>query len=336
MEVYAHSLPVRSAVNESLAAMVDYHVRRRRGEIRFAYPPVVLDKTLAAARGIDLLLAGPPCQGHSNLNNHTRRNDPRNDLYVTTAATAVALAARGVVIENVATVVRSHGDVVEIARELLLQSGYGVADGRLKLSDLGGPQTRERYFMIAVGGVSSENLQKRFDRWVEAHRREALPVTWAIDDLEEIANQTLDTNFNSSPQPKKETRRRIDWLFDNEAHDLALAERPDCHKEGTTYTAVYGRMHEKKPAPTITTGIGTPGQGRFIHPRARRLITPHEAARIQTFPDWWKFETESRRPPRTALAKWIGDAVPPMLGIHPITVALSTILNEKPKLPWND
>jgi len=34
---------------------------------------------------IDILVAGPPCQGHSRLNNHTRHDDPRNDLYTCVA-----------------------------------------------------------------------------------------------------------------------------------------------------------------------------------------------------------------------------------------------------------
>jgi len=77
---------------------------------------------------------------------------------------------------------------------------------------------------------------------------------------------------------------------------------------------VAGQMHHDRPAPTITTGIGTPGQGRFIHPLKRRLVTPHEAARIQGFPDGYGFLERGVPAKRKDLAKWIGDAVPAPMG----------------------
>ncbi|TAL41782.1 MAG: DNA cytosine methyltransferase, partial [Salinibacterium sp.] len=49
----------------------------------------------------DLLLAGPPCQGHSALNNHTRHDDDRNELYVAMADAAELLEPKVVIIENV-------------------------------------------------------------------------------------------------------------------------------------------------------------------------------------------------------------------------------------------
>ncbi|NEJ83128.1 hypothetical protein GR268_42370, partial [Rhizobium leguminosarum] len=80
--------------------------------------------------------------------------------------------------------------------------------------------------------------------------------------------------------------------------------------------------HWDKPAQTITTGFGTPGQGRYIHPMRRRVITPHEAARIQGFPDWFDFAPPGTDVKRKNLAKWIGDAVHPILGY---AVALSAL-----------
>jgi DNA (cytosine-5)-methyltransferase 1 len=142
--------------------------------------------------------------------------------------------------------------------------------------------------------------------------REPRSVMWAIGDLMELEGGV--EPFDTAPVPSDENRKRIHWLFDNGLHDLANSERPDCHKDGTTYTAVYGRMHHDRPAPTITTGIGTPGQGRFIHPLKRRLVTPHEAARIQGFPDGYGFLERGVPAKRKDLAKWIGDAVPAPMG----------------------
>jgi len=66
-------------------------------------------------------------------------------------------------------------------------------------------------------------------------------------------------------------------------------------------------MKYAEPAQTITSGYGCPGQGRFIHPAQPRTLTPHEAARIQYFPDFFDF---SKAKNRSALAFMIGNAVP--------------------------
>src|SRR5262249_34426183 len=57
--------------------------------------------------GIDLCLAGPPCQGHSDLNNHTRRKDKRNQLYERVARFAEVACPSHILIENVPTII--HG-----------------------------------------------------------------------------------------------------------------------------------------------------------------------------------------------------------------------------------
>jgi DNA (cytosine-5)-methyltransferase 1 len=79
-----------------------------------------------------------------------------------------------------------------------------------------------------------------------------------------------------------------------------------------------------RPAPTLTTGYLTPGRGRFIHPKDPRTLTPHEAARIQGFPDWFDFcAVPDREPSRKELGTWIGNAVPTILGYAAGLSALS-------------
>jgi DNA (cytosine-5)-methyltransferase 1 len=89
--------------------------------------------------------------------------------------------------------------------------------------------------------------------------------------------------------------------------------RPPCHrnKPDHRYKSMYGRLRWDQPAQTITTGFGSPGQGRYLHPDLPRTLTPHEAARVQFFPDWFDF---GKAPSRSALAHCIGNAVPPKLG----------------------
>jgi DNA (cytosine-5)-methyltransferase 1 len=69
-------------------------------------------------------------------------------------------------------------------------------------------------------------------------------------------------------------------------------------------------MYWEKPAQTITSGFTSMGQGRFVHPKEQRTLTPHEAARLQFIPDFFRFDESIGR---TALAEMIGNAVPPKL-----------------------
>ena len=106
-------------------------------------------------------------------------------------------------------------------------------------------------------------------------------------------------------------QRRIDYLFEHDIYNLPNSERPDCHRlKEHSYNAVYGRMHWDRPASTLTGGFACCGRGRFIHPLRRRTLTPHEAARVQFFPDFFDFSELGR----TALVRAIGNAVPPKAG----------------------
>ena len=67
----------------------------------------------------DLLTGGPPCQGHSDLNNHSRREDPRNALYYRMVRAAKVLNPKAIIIENVSTVIHSKERVVQQSQELL-------------------------------------------------------------------------------------------------------------------------------------------------------------------------------------------------------------------------
>ena len=305
----------------NVAACFDYHVYGRGTSASLAYPPEVLDISLAHCVGeTDLLLAGPPCQGHSNLNNHTRRSDPRNQLYVLVAATAIALQAKMVVIENVPEVDSAKTAVVSTTRRILEEGGYHVSQGLLTASDFGGAQTRKRHFTIATLSPHVALAES-----THALSQPTMRLRDVIADLEHNLNQTI---MDEVPLLSVENRARIDYLFDNDLYDLPDAVRPDSHKNGNSYPSVYGRLHWDKPAPTITTGFITPGRGRHIHPSQRRVITPREAARIQGFPDSFSFQSPESAPSRKMLAKWIGDAVPTQLGYVAVLTALSSLRSQ--------
>jgi DNA (cytosine-5)-methyltransferase 1 len=73
-------------------------------------------------------------------------------------------------------------------------------------------------------------------------------------------------------------------------------------------TTYYARLLWDKPSYTINTYFNRPGNGCFIHPLQDRLISQREAARLQSFPDWYRFYGSKQ-----SRFKQIGNAVPPLL-----------------------
>ena len=257
---------------------------------------------------VDFLLGGPPCQGHSDLNNRTRRDDQRNELYLVMARAAEFLRPRVIIIENVPAVAHDIRGVVERTSRYLRRLGYEVRSDIVSLHGLGVPQRRRRHVLIAVVG-DTDWLEGVFHHLAAGNC--ARNLAWAIGDLE--------GGNNGDPLhiPSKVSRvntNRINWLHDNAAFDLPDALRPDCHRlRKHSYKSVYGRLRWEAPAQTITTGFSSMGQGRYVHPSLKRTITPREAARLQFFPDFFDFAVVKRR---TAWSQMIGNAVPPKLTLE--------------------
>jgi len=321
LAIHKHNHGTKKVIHDSVSGLVDFKVVGQGANAVLAYEPQVIGSQMQELIGkVDVVLAGPPCQGHSTLNNYSRGDDPRNLLYLNVPAIAIALKAPIVIIENVPNVLNDIDNVVESTREILLQNGYQVTGTVLAAHQLGWAQTRKRYFLVATLGhtpVDLELIGKYF-----AHQ--PMPVSWALDKVK-VATENKDHIMNQIAEMSTLNQTRIDWLFDNDAYELPNHIRPDCHKDGHTYPSVYGRMKWSDPAPTLTTGFVSPGRGRFIHPRERRVLTPREAARLQGFPNWFDFSPSSLEPSkRGQLAKWIGDAVPSILGY---VAAFSGLIN---------
>ncbi|MBN2228598.1 MAG: DNA cytosine methyltransferase [Candidatus Thorarchaeota archaeon] len=73
-------------------------------------------------------------------------------------------------------------------------------------------------------------------------------------------------------------------------------------------TTYYGRLDGNLPSYTVNTYFNRPGNGSFIHPMQDRLISQREAARLQSFPDSYRFLGSF-----SSRFKQIGNAVPPLL-----------------------
>ena len=308
LAVYARNLPAPLTVIGSVSDHVEYVVEGAGDGAAFAATPKSNGDTFGNfSNAIDLLLAGPPCQGHSALNNHTRHDDPRNGLYLAVPAIAIALGIPNVVIENVPGVVRDRNGVVPTAASLFRRAGYEVEMGVLAANELGWPQTRKRFFLIA----SRWGAPRPLSQIREEFANDARPISWALN---KIPSKKVDPRWMAeSAKMSEENLERMRWLIQNDEYDLPNHMRPKCHQQGTTYNANYGRMRWDRPAGTLTTGFATPGRGRFVHPLEPRTLTNREAARIQAIPDWFDFSGGKGEPRVTDLRRWIGNAVPPIL-----------------------
>lgn len=319
--VYKLNLRPLRSVGQSVANLVDYG-NPSIGEQEYIRPALSLEDHAGLAGKIDIVLAGPPCEGNSNLNNHTRRSDRRNELYVATVATAIALEARVIVIENVAAVTRADQDVVPRSIEMLYKQGYSVVCDNLVLdaSEFGAAQRRKRHFLIASKSYSVAQVLSHLDGL-------KVPPISALEAIADLADISGGSVFDLPANLSEANRRRIEYLFQEaEGYDLPDSERPECHRDKDhTYPSVYGRMLPDEPSSTITTGFLSPGRGRYVHPTRPRSLTLHEGARLQGFPDDFRWYKKGQEILRSPLAHLIGDAVPPQLGFAVGIIALSQL-----------
>jgi DNA (cytosine-5)-methyltransferase 1 len=290
LDIYHRNFPSARLIPDDARKVIDGEFDRRL---------TTQERSLAKEVGsVDFLVAGPPCQGFSSLNNHTRGSDPKNQLYLRVARAARVLEPAHLLIENVISV-RTADGVIDRTLEELTSLGYIARQASICLSDIGVPQRRRRHVVVA-----SKSTETNVAELIRAFLRTSRTVRWAIGDL---AHADGTTNFDTPSKPSDENCRRMDYLFEESVFELPDRLRPECHRKGGhTYSSVYGRLRWEQPAQTITSGYGSMGQGRYVHPSRRRTLTPHEAARLQLFPDWFDFGPG----PRTAWATSIGNAVP--------------------------
>ena len=282
----------------------------------------------------DVVIGGPPCQGFSLLNKQ-RDGDPRKQLWRPYLQIVELSGAQVFVMENVPQLLGSaeHQEISQAAREL----GFHLAYAKLCAADYGVPQTRWRAFIIGSRFVQPGDFfppkkthrrpsdlltglrfSEDFDEYV-AHPESWRTVRDAIGDLPpprgvEIRSEPppLDLHFGRTPTPMSLKRYRTIPKEGMNRFDLqkrAPELTPACwirkQKGGTD---LFGRLWWDRPSFTIRTEFFKPEKGRYLHPSQHRPITHREAARLQSFPDTFKFTGT-----KIEIAKQIGNAVPPNL-----------------------
>lgn len=121
-------------------------------------------------------------------------------------------------------------------------------------------------------------------------------VAGALSDLDREVVAAVPPGGNWRDLPEAFASKRVEQIRESAARG-----------EGSRST-YYGRLRWDRPAYTISTYFSRPGNGCFIHPEAARLITVREAARLQSFPDAYRFVGDGR-----ARFIQVGNAVPPIL-----------------------
>lgn len=266
------------------------------------------DIRLKKGERLDLMCGGPPCQGFS-MQRRGPREDSRNQLVVDYVRFGLRLRPRLLMIENVPGLLGERGrPQLRRVLPLLEDAGYEWNATVVDAADYGVPQRRLRAIIVAWDPQEAKPFQ-----FPNPTSEGAETVRSAIGDLPEPPlDYTEHSAFGNHIRVKMSQRNveRISFVPPGGGR-LNIPEKLQlpCHRNGThRHLDVFGRMEWDAPAPTITAMFDNFTRGRFAHPSADRNITGREGARLQTFPDYFRFVG-----PKKDVARQIGNAVPPML-----------------------
>lgn len=249
------------------------------------------------------LLAGcPPCQGFSSIRRLNRAEcveDDRNSLVLEYLRFVKELKPLAIMMENVPAL-KDYSVFQQVVEELKIL-GYNPDVKVVNVREYGVPQSRRRLVLV---GMLDDTIKvavgvgiKKTVRQVIAHLQ---TPELSTDPLQQIV---------SNHTPKVMEMIRITPHNGGSRKDLPQSYRLKCHqKENVGFNDVYGRLRWDDYSTTITGGCLNPSKGRFLHPEQDRVITPREAAMLQSFPEDYKFPIDVSK---TALALLIGNALPP-------------------------
>jgi DNA (cytosine-5)-methyltransferase 1 len=289
-------------------------------------------------RPLDVLFGGPPCQGFSIIGRR-QIHDPRNNQLKQFARLVFELQPRYFVVENVEGLLRGlPRGIVAAFLSAIRTNGYVIVlpIRSLDASDFGVPQRRRRVFIL--GYRRGEKAPAYPIPLMSADGDVKRPTVWEfIGDLARIRNGSspahdvytgrLGAASRFTLCLRGEARDALDHSARDVAnhsglsgckrtrHSEAVVARFKATRPGT-YEPVsrYYRLTKDGLAPTLRSGSdeahGSYTAPRPIHPTQARCITVREAARLQTFPDWFQFH-----PTQWHGHEQIGNAVPPRLAL---------------------
>ena len=311
------------------------------------FPPAELAKLLRTD-SVDVIVGGPPCQGFSTArqgdgaNNGARMvPDERRHLYREFLRHVEFFKPKVFVMENVLGIrSASEGEYFVRVQKEARALGYRVHAQVEDCVELGLAQKRRRQLFVGTRADLPDYFRPKLNPAPSACDH---PMLWeAIGDLppvkagegEESCDYDMErrkahverfgrrylysvleikraaklTAHRARPHSERDLR---DFLLLKEGENCAEAIRRGAEFEfpydKSTFKDRYTRQHRMEPCSTIIAHLSKDGL-MFIHPTQNRSLTPREAARIQSFPDWFEFPIA-----RTHQFRVIGNAVPPLV-----------------------
>ena len=249
---------------------------------------------------IDIIAGGFPCQAFSYAGKSKGFEDTRGTLFFDFARSVKEVCPKVAIGENVKGLIsHDRGRTLSTMISTLEGLGYNVQYKLLLAQYFNVPQKRERVFIVATRKDLPNNYKypKELDYFV--------PLGVALEDCPASEGQQY-------PKRKKEIMNMVPpggyWK------DLPVEIQKE-YMKGSFYlgggkTGTARRLSLKEPSLTLVTSPAQ-GQTERCHPTETRPLTIRESARIQTFPDNWKFTGSLG-----SQYKQIGNAVPVNLAYY--------------------
>jgi DNA (cytosine-5)-methyltransferase 1 len=267
---------------------------------------------------IDVVFGGPPCQGFSAIG---KRNiaDPRNALIGEFCRLVSELKPRYFVMENVAGLMYAKSRfILDRALHRLRDDGYDwVSPIRiLDAQNYGVPQRRRRVFVLGFrAGEDPPEYPKASKRsvtvWHAISDLRGLGRKRSLYSSDEFVGPLDSPNWYSAKLRHGGKKTLTGCLLCRHKADVVSRFR-DTRPGRTERISRFSRLAKGSVSPTLRAGTprshGSFTAARPIHPTQPRCITVREAARLHSFPDWFRFHD----------TQWhgfqqVGNSVPPLL-----------------------
>jgi len=263
-----------------------------------------IEKITFSKDDISILFGGTPCQGFSTSNQKTRtKKNPSNWLFQEFIRLAKKSKPDWIVFENVRGIIETEkqyflNEIINSFEEIGYTCNWDVLDA----SDFGVPQTRSRFFLI--GSKNGETIE-----FPEATHNTKTTVKQAFYDLPELINGANEDEKKYPCKAKTDYAKSLrgeltsctghlvsknsDTVIDRYAYIPQGGNWEDIPEElmdnytdrSRCHTGIYHRLNEDAPSVTI----GNYRKAMLIHPSENRGLSVREAARLQSFPDNYKF-----------------------------------------------
>lgn len=258
----------------------------------------------------DILTAGFPCQPFSNAGSRKGVHDSRGMLYKECLRIIERKMPKVIVFENVKGLLstkyidgRNLSEVIVEDLSTMNGIGYSVVYQLVNASDYGVPQNRQRVLFVGV----RKDLERTF-KFPQKQKKDNLTLRHILDVPADVENnvdwpfspQALEmiNYINEGGSWKDVPYEHLAPRFQRIRDDMKKYHSPN----------FYRRFSRDEICGTITASAQPENCG-IIHPTENRRYTVREVARIQTFPDDFKFVTDTPKN-ITAMYKVIGNAVP--------------------------